>query len=83
MPDIEIIRARVALGHLGSLAEGLFGEFVKAVVDVGQGIMAIGGELHADEEALLLSAGSSQSDLWASISILPSTVRAAGSSSTR
>jgi len=64
MPDIEIIRARVALGHLGSLAEGLFGEFVKAVVDVGQGIMAIGGELHADEEALLLSAGSSQSDLW-------------------
>ena len=64
MPEIEIIRTRVELKHLGSMAEGLFGEFVKAVVDVGQGIMAIGGELHADEEALLLSAGSSQSDLW-------------------
>lgn len=64
MPEVEIIRTQVALGHLGSLAEGLFGELVKAVVDVGQGIMAIGGELHADEEALLLSAGCSQSDLW-------------------
>ena len=64
MPEIEIIRTEVALQHLGFLAEGLFGELVKAVVDVGQGIMAIGGELHADEEALLLSAGSLQSDLW-------------------
>ena len=64
MPEVEIIRTQVALGHLGSLAEGLFGELVKAVVDVGQGIMAIGGELYADEEALLLSAGCSQSDLW-------------------
>jgi len=64
MPEIEIIRTEVALQHLGFLAEGLFGELVKAGVDVGQGSMAIGGELHADEEALLLSAGSLQSDLW-------------------
>jgi hypothetical protein len=64
MPEIEIIRTRVALEHLRALAEGLFGELVKAVVDIGQGAMAIGGELHADEEALLLSAGSKQSDLW-------------------
>jgi len=64
MPEIEIVRTQVALQHLGSLAEGLFGEFVKAVVDVRQGIMAIGGDLHADEEALLLTEGSTQSDLW-------------------
>jgi Protein of unknown function (DUF5674) len=64
MPEIEIIRTAVALQHLGSLAEGLFGELVKAVVDVGRGLMAIGGDLHADEEALLLDDGSTQSDLW-------------------
>jgi hypothetical protein len=33
-------------------------------VDVQQGIMDIGGELHADEEATLLDEGSNQSDLW-------------------
>jgi hypothetical protein len=34
------------------------------VVDVGHGVMAIGGELHADEEALLLQRGARQADLW-------------------
>ena len=50
--------------HLVALAERSFGDLVKAVVDVEKGIMAIGGELHADEEAALLAAGSRQHDLW-------------------
>lgn len=37
---------------------------VKAVVDCGKRIMALGGELHADEEAMLLDLGSRQQDLW-------------------
>jgi hypothetical protein len=37
---------------------------VKAVVDVGRRVMAIGGELHSDEEAALLDDGSRQMDLW-------------------
>lgn len=37
---------------------------VKAVVDVARGVMAIGGELHSDEEAALLDDGSRQQDLW-------------------
>ena len=41
-----------------------FGDMVKAVVDVEAGIMAIGGELHADEEAMLLDEGSRRSNLW-------------------
>jgi len=82
MPEIEIIRTAVALDHLRALAEGLFGEFVKAVVGVERGLMAIGGDLHADDEALLLEAGSSRPDLWGSISIQTDTVRATGSSST-
>jgi len=37
---------------------------VKAVVDIEKKIMALGGELHADEEVLLLDRGSKQQDLW-------------------
>ena len=37
---------------------------VKYVVDVARGVAAVGGELHADEEALLLEHGSRQQDLW-------------------
>lgn len=37
---------------------------VKAVVDIAREIMALGGELHADDEALLLDDGSRQADLW-------------------
>ena len=36
----------------------------EAVVDVEQGIMAIGGELHSDEEAVLLDQRSEQRHLW-------------------
>jgi hypothetical protein len=41
-----------------------FGDFVKAVVDVRQRILAVGGELHSDEEATLLDEGARQVDLW-------------------
>ena len=68
---IEIIRAPITRAHLSSLAEAQFGDMVKAVVDVERGIMALGGELHSDEEALLLDDGSSQRDLWG-INLYPS-----------
>jgi len=62
--QIEVIRTSVTLGRLRSLAEGGFGDLVKAVVDIEQGAMAIGGGMHADEEAVLLDQGSRQRDLW-------------------
>lgn len=48
----------------------MFGNLVKAVVDVKKEIMAIDAELHADEEALLLERGSEQKNLWG-INIYP------------
>jgi len=36
------------------MAQARFGDMVKAVVDVERGVMAVSGELHSDEEALLL-----------------------------
>lgn len=41
-----------------------FEDMVKFVVDVRGGVMALGGSMHADAEAVLLRHGSSQSDLW-------------------
>ena len=46
------------------MAETLFGNLVKAVVDVKREIIAVDAELHADEESLLLENGSTQEDLW-------------------
>jgi len=62
--DIEVVRDGVPLRHLAELAEVGFGDLVKAVVDVRTAVMAIGGGLHADEEAVLLDLGSAQADLW-------------------
>jgi hypothetical protein len=62
--DIKIIKTAITRNDLREIAKLQFGDFVKAVVDVGRGIMTIGGELHADEEAVLLDEGSVQRDLW-------------------
>jgi hypothetical protein len=61
---MEIIRKKATLIQLQKLAGERFGDMVKAVVDVERKIMAVDGELHADEEALLLEDGSCQKDLW-------------------
>ena len=61
---IRIIRQPITQDDLRALAEQTFGDFVKGVVDVRRRIVALGGELHADDEAALLQDGSAQGDLW-------------------
>jgi len=61
---ISIIEEPVEKAALSELAKERFGDLVKAVVDIERGIMAVGEELHSDEEALLLEHGSSQTNLW-------------------
>jgi len=60
---LRIIDEPVTRRQLSSLAPEL-GDMIKAVVDVERGVMAIGGEMHADAEAALLDDGSRQADLW-------------------
>lgn len=62
--NIEIVKKPITVKKLSEIAENQFGDLVKAVVDIEQEIMAIGGELHADGEALLLQEGSRQENLW-------------------
>lgn len=46
------------------MSEKMFGNFVKAVVDIEKKTMVVDAELHADEEQLLLEQGSRQENLW-------------------
>ena len=61
---IKIVTSPITRTEILEIAKNQFGVLVKAVVDIERGIMAIGGELHADEEALLLEQGSGQENLW-------------------
>ncbi len=64
MTNIRIINSEISLLELKKVAEERFGDMVKAVVDIERSIMVIGGEMHADEEQILLENGSQQDDLW-------------------
>jgi len=64
IPDIVLAREPIAPDVLKALSERFFEGMVKYVVDVERGIAAVGGELHADAEALLLEDGSHQEGLW-------------------
>ena len=61
---MRIVKNSITVTELRAMARELFGDMVKAVVDVERRIMAVDGELHADEEALLLEDGSDQKYLW-------------------
>lgn len=54
----------ITLDELKVMAAAMFGDLVKAVVDVRREIMSVDAELHSDEEAFLLERGSQQEDLW-------------------
>ena len=69
--EIFIIQDTITKDALADIAKEQFGDFVKAVVDLKQEIMAIGGELHADAEARLLAHGSQQENVWG-VNLYPS-----------
>jgi len=63
-PDIVVLQQKIAPSELARLTGAFFEDMVKYVVDVELRVAAVGGELHADAEQLLLAAGSRQADLW-------------------
>ena len=50
--------------ELVRLAENIYGDMIKGVVDVDQELLALDAELHSDLEGLLLKEGSQQEALW-------------------
>jgi hypothetical protein len=67
---MKIIDNKISIDELKKMADKMFGNLVKAVVDVEKEIIAVDGELHSDEEALLLEKNSRQENLWG-INIYP------------
>ena len=61
---IKIIVDKISKKELTQLCKQYFKHFVKFVVDIKKKSIAVGGEMHADAEALLLENGSKQKDLW-------------------
>lgn len=61
---MKSVDSKISKKKLADIAKERFGDMIKAVVDIESGIMVVGGELHADEEALLLERGSKQENLW-------------------
>jgi hypothetical protein len=61
---VKIVTDSISLKELKTMAALLFGDMVKAVVDVEREVIALDAELHADLEALLMESGSDQRNLW-------------------
>ena len=59
-----IVRETLKFEELKQMAARMFGDLVKAVVDVDRELLAVDAELHADLEAMLLQDGSKQRSLW-------------------
>ena len=60
---IHILRQLATQKEVSEMLEDLE-TYIKVAVDVGKGILAGGGEYHADCEEALLEDGSRQEDIW-------------------
>jgi hypothetical protein len=67
---MRIVKETISVKELKQMSAKMFGNLVKAVIDIEKEIMAIDAGLHADEEYLLLEDGSKQEHLWG-INIYP------------
>jgi hypothetical protein len=61
---IVILREPADPATLVRYARAWFGDMAKIVVDLDRGVLALGGELHADAEEVLIDDGSRQPDIW-------------------
>ncbi|MBL7112396.1 MAG: hypothetical protein ISS19_10710 [Bacteroidales bacterium] len=56
--------ADITVAELTEMATSMYGNLVKAVVDLNRDILVVDAELHVDQEQYLLEQGSQQHDLW-------------------
>ncbi len=67
---MRIVENKISIKELKEMSSMMFGNLVKAVVDVEKNILVVDAELHSDQEAYLLQLGSKQENLWG-INIYP------------
>lgn len=68
---MKTVDTTISITELSNMAEKMYGNLIKAVVDLQKGILVVDAEMHADEEQYLLDSGSKQNDLWG-INLYPS-----------
>lgn len=61
---MQILQQPITRNELKALAQTTFGDMIKCVADIQQGVLAIDADLHADLERLLLENGSNEEFLW-------------------
>lgn len=61
---MQLVQDKISIPELKKMSEKMFGNLVKAVVDVEKEIMVVDAEFHADQEIFLLEEGSEQGNLW-------------------
>ncbi len=67
---MKIVENKISIKQLKDMSSKMFGNLVKAVVDIEKNILIVDAELHSDQEAYLLQSGSKQENLWG-INIYP------------
>ena len=61
---MQILQQPISREALRALAQNTFGDMIKCVADVKEGLLALDADLHADLERMLLENGSAQENLW-------------------
>jgi len=69
--EIKIVKDSINKKRLIDMAKEQFGDLLKAVVDVEQEIIAVGGEMHADEEVILMEQEDSKREHTWGINLYP------------
>ena len=67
---MRVVNENISIDELKEMSSKMFGNLVKAVVDVEKNILVVDAELHSDQEAFLIESGSNQKNLWG-INIYP------------
>lgn len=61
---METIKNEISINELKQMAAKMFGNLIKAVIDIEKEIMVVDADMHADQEKLLLDNQSEQKNLW-------------------
>jgi len=69
--EIKIIKSAITRFELKKIAQEGFGDLVKGAVDIEQGIMALGGEMHMDEQMELIERENSKQEFVWGINLYP------------
>ena len=62
--SIKIINKKITESELREIAKDFYTDMIKGVVDIEQGILAMGGEYHMDANMVIIENGSKQQNVW-------------------